>query len=61
MSDAFWSLVCLIGVWGFIACTIFLLLGAFPGRDLFDRRCAARWGGGAVLCFLLWIVGMTQA
>lgn len=61
MADTVWSLVCLAGVWGFVACTIMLILRAFPARDSFDRPGALRWGGGVLLFFIVWLIGMTQA
>jgi hypothetical protein len=61
MSDTLWSIVCLGGLWGFVACTILLILKGFPARDRFDRLAAAKWGAGALICFAAWVVGMTQA
>lgn len=61
MADTFWSIVTLIGVWGLVACTILLILKAFPSRDGFDKASALRWGGGVVLCFIVWMIGMTRA
>ncbi len=61
MSDTLWSMLCLAGVWGFVACTITLILKGFPARDSFDGKSALRWGGGVLLCFIVWMVGMTNA
>lgn len=61
MADTLWSMVSLFGVWGLVVCIIMLILKGFPSRDVFDRGCAARWGGGAILCFILWMIGMTKA
>lgn len=61
MSDALWSIVCLAGLWGFVACTVLLILKGFPARDRFDRSSALRWGGGGLLALAVWIAGMTLA
>lgn len=61
MSDTLWSIICVAGLWGFVACTILLILKAFPARDSFDRSAALKWGAGVLICFLAWVVGMTQA
>ena len=61
MSDALWSIVSLAGLWGFVACTILLILKGFPARDCFDRSSALRWGVGGLLAFVVWIAGMTLA
>ena len=56
-----WTLVCLAGVWGFVLCTIGLILKGFPARGCFDRLSALKWGAGVVACFILWTVGMSYA
>ncbi|WP_136526434.1 hypothetical protein [Geomonas ferrireducens] len=61
MSSSFWSALCLAGLWGGIFCTILLILKAFPARDRFDGRSALQWGGAGLVCFAIWILGMTQA
>lgn len=61
MSSPFWSAICLLGLWGGVFCTVFLILQAFPARDRFEGRLAARWGGAGLFCFALWIIGMTRA
>ena len=61
MSSTFWSIVCVTGVWGFVICTIFLILRAFPARNSFEGRTALKWGAGVLLFFMVWIVGMMQA
>ena len=32
-----WSTVCLAGVWGFVACTVGLILQGFPARGVLAR------------------------
>lgn len=61
MSSTFWSALSLIGLWGGIFCTILLILQAFPARDRFEGRAALRWGGVGLVCFAIWIIGMTRA
>ncbi|WP_224981443.1 hypothetical protein [Geomonas agri] len=61
MSLTLWSIVCVTGVWGFVACTIFFILRAFPARDCFEGKAALKWGAGVVVFFVMWIVGMMQA
>lgn len=61
MSSTFWSVLCVAGLWGGVFCTVFLILQAFPARDRFDGRPAVRWGVAGLLCFVIWIIGMTRA
>ena len=61
MAGTVWSMACLAGLWGFVGCTVALILNGFPARDSFDGKSALRWGGGVLLCFIVWIIGMTQA
>jgi len=56
-----WGMICLAGVWGFVLCTIVLILQGFPARGRFDRPRALKWGVGVVLCFTVWIIGMLNA
>lgn len=57
----FWSMVCLAGVWGFVACTIGFIVKGFPARDTFSRRSSLGWGVALVVCFVIWIIGMANA
>lgn len=61
MSDALWSAVCLAGVWGFVFCTVMLILKGFTARGCFERAGALRWGAALLVCFTIWIIGMTKA
>ena len=56
-----WSIVTLAGLWGFVLATIGLILKGFPGRGVFDRRCALCWGAALLCCFIVWLVGMANA
>ena len=59
--STFWTLTCLAGVWGFVLCTIGLILTGFPARNVFDAKRALKWGAALVVCFVVWVVGMAQA
>ncbi|GFO65173.1 hypothetical protein M1B72_06105 [Geomonas paludis] len=61
MSSTLWSIVCVAGVWGFVTCTVFFILRAFPARDAFEGKAALKWGAGVVGFFVVWIIGMMQA
>ncbi|MBJ6800670.1 hypothetical protein [Geomonas propionica] len=61
MPSTLWSIICVAGLWGFVTCTIFFILRAFPARDSFQGKAALRWGAGVLLFFVVWIVGMMQA
>jgi len=56
-----WSLVCLVGLWGFVGATIGLILKAFPARGVFAAKPGALWGAAALVFFILWLVGMSHA
>jgi hypothetical protein len=56
-----WALVCEIGLWGWVAATIGLIMHAFPGRDTFRKKPAALWAVCLLLCYALWCVGMLNA
>ena len=61
MLRELWALLCTLGAWGWIACTIGFILSAFPRRGAFNGRLASLWGAGVVVCYLLWFVGMAKA
>lgn len=56
-----WSIVTLAGLAGWVASTLILIFKAFPGRGVFERRPALRWGGVLVVAYIAWIVGMLHA
>ena len=57
----FWTLACLAGLWGFVLCTIGLILQGFPARGVFERGSSCRWGAALVVCFIVWMIGMANA
>jgi hypothetical protein len=57
----FWSLVCLAGIWGGVACAVGLIWNGFPARDVFDARSSLKWGCALVICLVCWIIGMANA
>ena len=61
MGSTLWSVLCLAGLWGFVTCTIFLILRGFPARDRCDGRALLLWGGGGLAAFAVWILGMMKA
>lgn len=58
MTNEAWALLCEIGLWGWLAAAIGLILHAFPSRNEFRKGPAAAWGGCLVLLYALWVVGM---
>jgi hypothetical protein len=56
-----WSMLCLAGLWGFVAAMIGFILKSFPARGIFVARAGLGWGAAALVCFALWIVGMANA
>lgn len=58
--SSFWSAVVVIGFLGWIGSLIGLITVAFrPGGD--RRGKSILWLGSSLLCFILWLVGMTNA
>ena len=56
-----WSMITLAGVWGFVGCTIGLILQGFPARGVFAVRPGLKWGAALLACFLCWMIGMAHA
>ncbi|UFS70876.1 hypothetical protein LPW11_01505 [Geomonas sp. RF6] len=56
-----WKIVCIAGVWGWIAATIGLILKGFPARGVFAGRAALPWGVAMIVSFALWLLGMANA
>lgn len=56
-----WTLICLAGLWGFLFCTLGLILKGFPARGVFDRSSSLKWGTALLFCFIAWIIGMANA
>ena len=61
MTDRLWSVVTLIGLWGWVACAVGLCLTAFPARGGFAGRRGLVWGGALLVLFVVWMVGMANA
>jgi hypothetical protein len=56
-----WSLLLLIGLWGWIISTLAFIFRAFPRQGTFVADPALRWGGAVLFFFALWIVGLLAA
>jgi hypothetical protein len=56
-----WTLICLVGLWGFVFSTVGFILKGFPARGIFDGRRSLPWGVALLLCFIVWMVGMAHA
>lgn len=61
MINEGWGLVSQLGLWGWIGCTIGLIMSTFPRRELFLTAKARLWGTGVVLLFATWVLGMIKA
>jgi hypothetical protein len=61
MKSELWSLLVVIGFWGWVLCTVGLILRSFPRQQQIIAARAARWGAGVVLFFFIWISGMLNA
>lgn len=61
MSHDFWSIFLLSGLAGWITSSIMLMFRAFPERDVFNASSGIRWGGGVIVSFVVWVVGMLNA
>ncbi|GFO59476.1 hypothetical protein GMST_18010 [Geomonas silvestris] len=61
MLNSAWSVLCVVGVWGFVAAVVGLVLTSFPARGVFLSRPALRWGAAALAFFVLWLIGMSHA
>jgi hypothetical protein len=56
-----WSLVCLIGLWGWIFASIGFILKAFPAKGEFHVKNAFLWGFVLIICYGTWFLGMLNA
>lgn len=61
MSNTWWSVVCMIGFWGWVLAVIGMILKAFGSRGVLRNRVFARWGGAVCLFYCVWIVAMLHA
>jgi hypothetical protein len=56
-----WSVVSQIGFWGWVLATVGFIFRAMPARDTFRGRAAVCWGGGVVVFYVVWVIGMLNA
>jgi hypothetical protein len=61
VSDGIWSIITLIGLFGWISSALLFLFKAFPERGLFIARPARLWGALLLAFYAVWIVGMLNA
>jgi hypothetical protein len=61
MSHDIWSMVVLIGLFGWIASTLVFIFTAFPSREEFLTRPAIKWGLFVFVSYVIWIVGLLNA
>jgi hypothetical protein len=61
MSHEIWSMVLLIGLFGWIASTLVFIFTAFPSRGEFLTRPAIKWGLCIFVSFMAWIAGLLNA
>ena len=56
-----WSLLCEIGLIGWLVAAAGFIICTFPSRDIFEKRPAAVWGGCLLFFYAIWITGMLKA
>lgn len=56
-----WALLCEIGLWGWIASVVGLILNAFPSGNIFRKQQAFKWGGALIVFYSIWITGMSNS
>ena len=61
MANEWWSLMAVVGVWGWVFSGCGFIIRVFPARDLFNGRSALFWGGSFLFFYTLWVAGMTLA
>ena len=61
MSNGIWSIITLVGLFGWISSMLVFLFKAFPERNLFETRPARTWGLVVLISYGIWIVGMLNA
>ncbi|NVN92427.1 MAG: hypothetical protein HXX11_17755 [Desulfuromonadales bacterium] len=61
MEHDIWSIVLLIGLWGWIISTLVFIFRAFPSRGEFAARPARIWGMCSAVSFAVWIVGLLKS
>lgn len=53
-----WAMLAVCGFFGWIACTVFLIIFGIKKSGEIQTRPALLWGGGFALCYSLWIAGL---
>jgi hypothetical protein len=61
VSDGIWSIITLIGLFGWVSSAIVFLFKAFPGRGLFEVRAARLWGAALLVSYAVWVIGLLNA
>lgn len=61
MAHETWSVILLIGLYGWIGSTLVFIFRAFPGQGLFEARPARIWGACVLVSFSVWILGLLNA
>jgi hypothetical protein len=61
VSDGLWSIVTLIGLFGWVFSALVFLFKVFPERGQFNARPARLWGTLLLIFYAVWVVGMLQA
>lgn len=61
MADDFWSLILILGLFGWIFSSFMLMFRAFPEKDVFSPVPGIRWGGALIAFFAVWVIGMLNA
>ena len=61
MMNEGWTVICVVGVWGWIFSSVGFILTAFRAKGAFDGKSAALWGGSFIFFYALWVAGMINA
>jgi len=61
MTHEIWSVILLIGLFGWIGSTWLFIFRAFPGQGQFETRPAWIWGASVLVSFSIWIFGLLNA
>lgn len=56
-----WAFLVVVGFWGWVLCTVGLIIKGFPQRDVFARKTARWWGSAVIFFYSLWVMGMMNA
>jgi hypothetical protein len=61
MINEQWALVAIFGFWAWVFSSIGFIFKAFPRQQFFVSKSALVWGGGLILSFCVWLIGMLNA